>query len=172
MTFRLGVYSFGNTPLSDGDGLGPTSLAIRDMPDAIKLTGRAGLLWRGGASPPRHAGLLPELVDQWRGNRDHHRTGQHGDRAVHRRPGTGISTAHHADVSGPGPCRDHRRSRRDRSFPLYGYRPQGSGALYASKLEQVIEAVSIIGTYDPMEISAVTPAVRGYHTRPAGNERF
>jgi alkanesulfonate monooxygenase SsuD/methylene tetrahydromethanopterin reductase-like flavin-dependent oxidoreductase (luciferase family) len=57
-------------------------------------------------------------------------------------------------------------------FPLYGYRPQGSGALYASKLEQVIEAVSIIGTYDPMEISAVTPAVRGYHTRPAGNERF
>ena len=46
MAFELGVYSFGNTPVRDGGGLGPTSPAIRDVLGAIRLAeeeGRTGM---------------------------------------------------------------------------------------------------------------------------------
>lgn len=47
MTFELGVYSFGNTPrLADGRP-GPTSQAVRDVLEAIKLADEVGLDYFG-----------------------------------------------------------------------------------------------------------------------------
>src|SRR3954451_20935823 len=40
MTFELGVYSFGNTPLTDGGG--PTARAIRDVLEAVHVGEQAG----------------------------------------------------------------------------------------------------------------------------------
>lgn len=43
MTFELGVYSFGNTPLTADGGRGPTAQAVRDVLEAIKLADEVGL---------------------------------------------------------------------------------------------------------------------------------
>jgi hypothetical protein len=50
MTFQLGVYSFGNTPLVDGEGLGPTSQAIRNVMETIRLAEQVGLDFFGVGS--------------------------------------------------------------------------------------------------------------------------
>jgi len=42
MTFELGVYSFGNTPRTDG-GASPTAQAIRDVLEAVHVAEQAGL---------------------------------------------------------------------------------------------------------------------------------
>jgi peptide/nickel transport system substrate-binding protein len=44
--------------------------------------------------------------------------------------------------------------------------------LFEALHKRMIEAVPIIGVYNPVEISAAGPTVRGYRTWPAGNERF
>jgi alkanesulfonate monooxygenase SsuD/methylene tetrahydromethanopterin reductase-like flavin-dependent oxidoreductase (luciferase family) len=43
MTFQLGVYTFGNTPRLAGGRPGPTSQAVRDALEAIKLADEVGL---------------------------------------------------------------------------------------------------------------------------------
>ncbi|MFD0661386.1 LLM class flavin-dependent oxidoreductase [Thermocatellispora tengchongensis] len=43
MTFELGLYSFGNTPLLADGGRGPTAQAVRDVLEAIKLADEVGL---------------------------------------------------------------------------------------------------------------------------------
>ena len=54
MTFELGVYSFGNTPVRDGGGPGPTSQAIRDVLGAIRLAEEVGLDFFGVGEHHRH----------------------------------------------------------------------------------------------------------------------
>jgi alkanesulfonate monooxygenase SsuD/methylene tetrahydromethanopterin reductase-like flavin-dependent oxidoreductase (luciferase family) len=43
VTFELGVYSFGNTPRTADGGHGPTSQAIRDVLEAVRLADEVGL---------------------------------------------------------------------------------------------------------------------------------
>ncbi len=43
MPFRLGVYSFGNTPLRPGGSPGSTGEAIRNLIEAIRLAEAVGL---------------------------------------------------------------------------------------------------------------------------------
>jgi peptide/nickel transport system substrate-binding protein len=44
--------------------------------------------------------------------------------------------------------------------------------LFEALHKRMADAVPIIGIYNPVEISAVAPSIRGYRTWPAGNERF
>jgi Luciferase-like monooxygenase/DoxX-like family len=43
MSLELGVYSFGNTPRTPGNGYGPTAQAVRDVLEPVKLAEDAGL---------------------------------------------------------------------------------------------------------------------------------
>jgi alkanesulfonate monooxygenase SsuD/methylene tetrahydromethanopterin reductase-like flavin-dependent oxidoreductase (luciferase family) len=43
MTFELGVYTFGNTPLTPDGGRGPTAQAVRDALEAVRLAEDVGL---------------------------------------------------------------------------------------------------------------------------------
>lgn len=43
MPFELGVYSFGNTPRTADGGYGPTSQAVRDALEAVRLADEVGL---------------------------------------------------------------------------------------------------------------------------------
>ncbi|HEX8210098.1 MAG TPA: LLM class flavin-dependent oxidoreductase [Longimicrobium sp.] len=45
--FELGVYTFGNTPRTEGGGYGPTAQAIRDALEAVQLAEEAGLDYFG-----------------------------------------------------------------------------------------------------------------------------
>jgi alkanesulfonate monooxygenase SsuD/methylene tetrahydromethanopterin reductase-like flavin-dependent oxidoreductase (luciferase family) len=46
VSFELGIYSFGNTPRTDG-GYGPTAQAIRDVLEAVHVAEQAGLAFFG-----------------------------------------------------------------------------------------------------------------------------
>ncbi|HEX2889825.1 ABC transporter substrate-binding protein [Vineibacter terrae] len=50
--------------------------------------------------------------------------------------------------------------------------PAERGRLFASLHQRMADAVPILGIYNPVEVSAAGPRVRGYKTWPAGNERF
>ncbi len=50
--------------------------------------------------------------------------------------------------------------------------PSERGRLFAELHRRMAEAVPILGIYNPVEVSAAGPRVRGYRTWPAGNDRF
>ncbi|HKU93833.1 MAG TPA: ABC transporter substrate-binding protein [Vineibacter sp.] len=50
--------------------------------------------------------------------------------------------------------------------------PAERGRLFAELHRRMADAVPILGIYNPVEVSAAGPRVRGYKTWPAGNERF
>jgi alkanesulfonate monooxygenase SsuD/methylene tetrahydromethanopterin reductase-like flavin-dependent oxidoreductase (luciferase family) len=57
MAFQLGVHSYGNTPLRDNGRLGPTSQAIRDVLEAIRLAEEVGLDFFGVGE--HHREIMP-----------------------------------------------------------------------------------------------------------------
>ena len=50
--------------------------------------------------------------------------------------------------------------------------PAERGRVFAELHRRMVETVPILGIYNPVEVSAAGPRVRGYRTWPAGNERF
>ena len=50
--------------------------------------------------------------------------------------------------------------------------PAERGRLFTDLHRRMTDAVPILGIYNPVEVSAAGPRVRGYKTWPAGNERF
>jgi alkanesulfonate monooxygenase SsuD/methylene tetrahydromethanopterin reductase-like flavin-dependent oxidoreductase (luciferase family) len=142
MTFQLGVYSFGNTPLQDGEGFGSTSQAIRDVLEAIKLAEQVGLDFFGVGEHHRH--IMPISSPSSVIN---------AAAAVTTRIGLGSTVTvlstddpvrvyqQHATAAALAPGRIEitagRGSGTD-SFPLYGYRLEDYDSLYAAKLDLLL----------------------------------
>ena len=143
MTFQLGVYSFGNTPLRDGGGLGPTSQAIRDVLEAIRLAEQVGLDFFGVGE--HHREIMPISSPSSVIN---------AAAAVTTRIGLGstvtvLSTdepvrvyqqhATAAAVAGnPGRIEIVAGRGGSDPFPVYGYRPEDRDSLYAAKLDLLL----------------------------------
>jgi len=142
MTFQLGVYSFGNTPLQDGEGLGPTSQAIRDVLEAIKLAEEVGLDFFGVGE--HHRDIMPISSPG---------SVLNAAAAVTTRIGLGSAVTvlatddplrvyqQHATAAALAPGRIEitagRGSGTD-SFPLYGYPLEDRDSLYAAKLDLLL----------------------------------
>jgi alkanesulfonate monooxygenase SsuD/methylene tetrahydromethanopterin reductase-like flavin-dependent oxidoreductase (luciferase family) len=142
MTFQLGVYSFGNTPLVDGEGLGPTSQAIRNVMETIRLAEQVGLDFFGVGEHHRH--IMPISSPASVIN---------AAAAVTTRIGPGstvivLSTddpvrvyQQHAMAAALAPGRVEitvgRGSGTD-SYPLYSYRLEDRDSLFAAKLDLLL----------------------------------
>jgi alkanesulfonate monooxygenase SsuD/methylene tetrahydromethanopterin reductase-like flavin-dependent oxidoreductase (luciferase family) len=139
MTFQLGVYSFGNTPVRDSGDLGPTSQAIRDLLEAIRLAEQVGLDFFGVGE--HHREIMPISSPSSVIN---------AAAAVTTRIGLGSTATvlatddpvrvyqQHATAAALAPGRIEitagRGSGTD-SFPLYGYLLEDRDSLYAAKLD-------------------------------------
>jgi alkanesulfonate monooxygenase SsuD/methylene tetrahydromethanopterin reductase-like flavin-dependent oxidoreductase (luciferase family) len=142
MTFQLGVYSFGNTPLSDDEGLGPTAQAIRDVVEAITLAEQVGLDFFGVGE--HHRETMPISAPSSVIN---------AAAALTTRIGLGSAVTvlatddpvrvyqQHATAAALAPGRIEitagRGSGTD-SFPLYGYPLEDRDSLYAAKLDLLL----------------------------------
>jgi alkanesulfonate monooxygenase SsuD/methylene tetrahydromethanopterin reductase-like flavin-dependent oxidoreductase (luciferase family) len=142
MTFQLGVYSFGNTPLRDGEGLAPTSQAIRDLLEAIRLAEQVGLDFFGVGE--HHREIMPISSPSSVIN---------AAAAVTTHIGLGSAVSvlatddpvrvyqQHATAAALAPGRIEitagRGSGTD-SFPLYGYPVRDRDSLYAAKLDLLL----------------------------------
>jgi alkanesulfonate monooxygenase SsuD/methylene tetrahydromethanopterin reductase-like flavin-dependent oxidoreductase (luciferase family) len=142
MTFQLGVYSFGNTPVQDDGGLAPTSQAIRDVLEAIRLAEEVGLDFFGVGEHHRH--IMPISSPSSVIN---------AAAAVTTRIGLGSTVTvlstddpvrvyqQHATAAALAPGRIEitagRGSGTD-SYPLYGYRVEDYDSLYAAKLDLLL----------------------------------
>ena len=142
MTFQLGVYSFGNTPVQDDGGLAPTSQAIRDVLEAVRLAEEVGLDFFGVGEHHRH--IMPISSPSSVIN---------AAAAVTTRIGLGSTVTvlstddpvrvyqQHATAAALAPGRIEitvgRGSGTD-SYPLYGYRVEDYDSLYAAKLDLLL----------------------------------
>lgn len=144
MTFQLGVHSYGNTPLSENGTLGPTSRAIRDVLEAIRLADEVGLDFFGVGE--HHREIMPISSPSAVIN---------AAAALTTRIGLGSAVtvlptedpvrvyqqyATAAAVAGdPGRIEiTAGRSSGADAFLLYGYPPQDRDALYAAKLDLLL----------------------------------
>src|SRR5690348_7305775 len=142
MQFELGVYSFGNTPLLADGRLGPTSQAVRDLLEAIKLAEQVGLDFFGVGEHHRH--IMPISSPS---------SVLNAAAAVTARIGLGSTVTvlptddpvrvyqQHATAAALAPNRIEivagRASATD-SFPLYGYQMEDRDSLYAAKLDLLL----------------------------------
>jgi alkanesulfonate monooxygenase SsuD/methylene tetrahydromethanopterin reductase-like flavin-dependent oxidoreductase (luciferase family) len=141
MTFELGVYSFGNTPVRDGGGLGPTSQAIRDVLEDVRLAEEVGLDFFGAGEHHRH--IMPISSPSSVIN---------AAAAVTTRIKLGSTVTvlstddpvrvyqQHATAAALAPGRVEIIAGRgqDDAFPLYGYRLEDRDSLYAAKLDLLL----------------------------------
>jgi len=142
MTFHLGVYSFGNTPLLDGAGLGPTSQAIRDVLETIRLAEQVGLDFFGVGEHHHH--IMPISSPSSVIN---------AAAAVTTRIGLGSTVTvlstddpvrvyqQHATAAALAPGRVEitvGRGSGTASYPLYGYRLEDRDSLFAAKLDLLL----------------------------------
>jgi protocatechuate 3,4-dioxygenase beta subunit len=141
MTFQLGVYSFGNTPLLDGERLGPTSQAIRDVLESIGLAEQVGLDFFGVGEYHRH--IMPISSSASVINAA----------AVTTRIGLGSAVTvlftddpvrvcqQHAMAAALAPGRVEitvDRGSGTGSYPVYGCRPEDRDSLFAAKLDLLL----------------------------------
>jgi len=142
MAFQVGIYSFGNTPLLEGKRLGPTSQAIRDVLEAIRLAEQVGLDFFGLGEHHRH--IMPMSSPSSVVN---------AAAAVTTRIGLGSTVTvlatddpvriyqQHATAACLAPNRIEivaGRGSGEDSFPLYGYRREDRDSLYAAKLDVLL----------------------------------
>jgi alkanesulfonate monooxygenase SsuD/methylene tetrahydromethanopterin reductase-like flavin-dependent oxidoreductase (luciferase family) len=141
MTFELGVYSFGNTPVRGGGIPGPTSQAIRDVLEDVKLAEEVGLDFFGAGEHHRH--IMPISSPSSVIN---------AAAAVTTRIKLGSAVTvlsaddpvrvyqQHATAAALAPGRVEIIAGRgqDDAFPLYGYSVDDRDSLYAAKLELLL----------------------------------
>jgi alkanesulfonate monooxygenase SsuD/methylene tetrahydromethanopterin reductase-like flavin-dependent oxidoreductase (luciferase family) len=141
MTFELGVYSFGNTPVRDGGGLGPTAQAIRDVLEAVRLAEEVGLDFFGLGEHHRHTMPISSpssVINAAAAVTTRIKLGS---------AATVLSTddpvrvyQRHATAAALAPGRVEITAGRGHNdpFPLYGYSLDDRDSLYAAKLDLLL----------------------------------